>query len=58
MTDYEAKFYAEGLKINRLVARHVIGTKDLSAGEVPRIHDAALADARGYAESKKDNRGE
>lgn len=55
MTDYEAKFYAEGLKINRLQAQKVSGTKDLSAGPVPRIRNAALTDARGYEESRRDS---
>ena len=47
MTDYEAKFYAEGLKINRLVATRTAETKTTAAGPVPRLRDAALADARG-----------
>lgn len=51
MTDYEAKFYAEGLKINRLVATNTAETLDTSAGLVPRIHNASLTDARGYDES-------
>jgi len=51
MTDYEAKFYAEGLKINRLVATNTVQTTDTSAGLVPRIRNAALTDARGYTES-------
>lgn len=51
MTDYEAKFYAEGLKINRLVATRTADTKGTSAGPVPRLHNAALTDARGYSES-------
>lgn len=55
MTDYEAKFFAEGLKINRLVARKAASTLDTSAGAVPRLHDSALTDARGYEESKRDN---
>ena len=55
MTDYEAKFYAEGLKINRLVATKTEATKTTAAGAVPRIHNAALSDARGYADSKQDN---
>lgn len=55
MTDYEAKFYAEGLKINRLQAKKVAGTKDLTAGPVPRIRNAALTDARGFEESRRDN---
>lgn len=52
MTDYEAKFYAEGLKINRLVATKTAATLDVSAGPVPRMHDAALTDAKGYADSR------
>lgn len=52
MTDYEAKFCAEGLKINRLVAACTEKTKNTSAGPVPRMHDAALSDAKGYADSK------
>lgn len=55
MTDYEAKFYAEGLKINRLVATRRVNTKTTAAGAVPRIHNAALTDARGYSDSKQDN---
>lgn len=55
MTDYEAKFYRDGLKINRLVATKSELTKTTAAGAVPRIHNAALSDARGYADSKQDN---
>lgn len=55
MTDYEAKFHAGGLKINRLVATKTGVTKTTAAGAVPRIHNAALADARGYENSKQDN---
>ena len=47
MTDYEVKFTAEGLKINRLVATRVADTKGTAAGAVPRLRNAALADARG-----------
>ena len=46
MTDYEAKFSAQGIKINRLVAVKTASTKDTSAGEPPRLRDAALSDAR------------
>ena len=56
MTDYEAKFYAQGLKINRLVATKVEATKTTAAGAVPRIHNASLSDARGYNESISANR--
>ena len=47
MTDYETKFYAEGLKINRLVATRVETTKTTADGLVPRLHNSALSDARG-----------
>ncbi len=47
MTDYEEKFVAEGLKINRLVARRTETVKTSADGEVPRLRNAALADARG-----------
>ena len=47
MTDYEAKFYAEGLPINRLVASRTAETKTTSAGPLPRLRNAALGDARG-----------
>lgn len=48
MTDYEAKFTAEGVKISRLVATRTAETKTTAAGPVPRLRDAALADARGH----------
>lgn len=47
MTDYEAKFHAQGVKINRLVARKGVSTKDSRAGEPPRLRNASLSDARG-----------
>lgn len=47
MTDYEAKFHAQGVHINRLVAVRTENTKDSSAGEVPRLRDSALSDAKG-----------
>ena len=47
MTDYEAKFYAEGLKINRLVATKTPDTRPTAAGPLPRLRNAALGDARG-----------
>ncbi len=56
MTDYEAKFYAQGMKINRLVATKTEGTKGSAAGPVPRLHNASLTDARGYDESVEANR--
>ena len=46
MTDYEARFYEEGMKINRLVAVKCDKTKTTADGEVPRLRDAALSDAR------------
>lgn len=53
MTDYEAKFTAEGLKINRLVATKTSRTLDTSAPALPRMRGAALTDARGYEESMR-----
>lgn len=50
MTDYEAKFHAEGIPINRLVAVRCAGTKDGSSGEVERLRNSALSDARGAQE--------
>ena len=58
MTDYEAKFYAQGMKINRLVATRTADTKNTAAGPVSRIRNASLTDARGYAESVDANEGE
>ncbi len=52
MTDYEAKFHAQGIHINRLVAVKTKDTKDGTSGEVARLRDAALSDARGKAEEK------
>lgn len=56
MTDYEAKFVAEGMKINRLVATRTRATLDNSAAPLERMRNAALTDARGYEESRRDNR--
>ena len=55
MTDYEAKFTAEGMKINRLVATKTAGTKGTAAGVLPRLRGASLVDARGYEQSAADN---
>lgn len=55
MTDYELKFHQLGVKINRLEATRVSATKGPDAGELPRLRNASLTDARGYAESKRDN---
>ena len=56
MTDYEAKFFAQGMKINRLVATKTEGTKGSAAGPVPRLRNASLSDAKGYDESVEANR--
>jgi len=53
LTGYEAKFIEQGLKINRLVAVREPSTKTIADGEVPRLRDASLCDARGYEESKE-----
>ena len=45
-TDYEAKFYQQGVPIHRLVAVRTAATLDLGAGAPPRLRDAGLADAR------------
>lgn len=55
MTDYEAKFVGQGLKINRLVAKKSDGTKTTDAGAVPRLRNASLCDARGFEESRQAN---
>ena len=51
MTNYEAKFYADGLKINRLVAVKTENTLGTDAGPLARLKNASLTDARGYLES-------
>ena len=56
MTDYEAKFCEQGMKINRLVATKTHHTKTTAAGAVPRLRNASLTDARGYEESLEANR--
>ena len=58
MTDYEAKFCAQGMKINRLVATKTEATRGTAAGPVPRLRNASLTDARGYGESMEANRKE
>lgn len=45
MTDYEAKFHALGIPINRVVAVRTAVT--VSEGEPERLRDAGLSDARG-----------
>ena len=57
MTDYEAKFYEQGMKINRLVAARTAESRSLTRdGAVPRLRNAALTDARGYVESQEAHR--
>ena len=46
MTDYEARFYSEGVPIKRLEAVKTELTKNTSAGAPPRLRNAALSDAR------------
>ncbi len=58
LTDYEARFCEQGLKINRLVAKKTEGTRGTSAGPVPRLRNASLTDARGYEESREAHREE
>lgn len=58
MTDYESKFYAQGMKINKLVARKTESTKGTAAGQLSRLRNASLVDARGYEESAKAAEGE
>lgn len=52
MTDYEAKFHAEGMPINRLVATRTEHTKDSSAGSAGRLRNAFLSDAKGHQEDQ------
>ena len=47
LTDYEARFLDQGMKICRLVAVREAETKDRTAGEPPRLRNASLSDARG-----------
>ena len=53
MTDYEAKFHTQGVKINRLVATKTEATKTTAAGTPERLRDAALSDAKGKQENRK-----
>ena len=53
MTDYEAKFHAEGIKINRLVAVKTANTKTTADGEVERLRNASLSDAKGRQENQE-----
>ena len=56
MTDYEAKFYEQGVRINRLAAARTEDTKTTAAGPVPRLRNASLTDARGALESARAER--
>ena len=51
MTDYEAKFHAEGVPINRLVATRTPETKTTADGTPPRLYNASLRDAKGHEAS-------
>ena len=51
MTDYEAKFCAQGMKINYLSARRTAETRTTAAGTPERLRNASLSDARGRADS-------
>ena len=53
MTDYEAKFHTQGVKISRLVATKTEATKTTAAGRPERLRDAALSDAKGKQENTK-----
>ena len=50
MTDYEAKFHAQGVKINRLAATRTHETKTTAAGTPERLRNASLSDAKGKQE--------
>ena len=52
MTDYEAKFHAQGVKINRLVAIKTPKTKTTAAGIPERLRNASLSDAKGREASR------
>ena len=58
MTDYEAKFHAQGFPINSVVAVKTEATKGMAAGPAPRMYKAALTDAHGYEDSMNSNAGE
>ena len=47
MTDYEAKFHAQGVKINRLVAAKTPRTRTTADGVPARLRNASLRDAHG-----------
>lgn len=56
MTDYEAKFFAQGISINRLVATRREATKDRKAGPAPRMYQAGIE--RPYRTSELFRNGE
>ena len=58
LTDYEARFLEAGIPICRVVAVRGEKTLDGSAGEPPRLRDAALSDARGNGAEAKGRDGE
>ena len=47
LTDYEKRFLEQGVAIKSLTAVKRDGTRNGSAGEPPRLRNAALSDARG-----------
>lgn len=53
MTDYEAKFHAQGVPIHRLEAVKTAETKTIAAGEPERLRNASLADARANQEGEE-----
>ena len=53
LTDYERRFLAQGIAIKSLTAVRTAQTKDVTAGEPPRLRDAALPDARGIQDRQK-----
>ncbi len=53
LTDYEKKFMEEGVPIKAVTAVRTDRTLDGTAGMPPRLRNAALADARGNQEDKK-----
>ena len=52
MTDYEAKFVAEGVRINRLVAEKTAETRCSADGTPERLRNASLRDAKGREASR------
>ena len=48
-TDYEEKFFAQGVKINMLTAVRTQNTRSMKDGEVERLRNAALSDAKCFS---------